>query len=104
MIYSPTTNLVTIDPDNGESALHVAVSVNHEDIVLRLLELGASVSTQDSEGLTPIMVACQYGHLQSLEKLGTRGIAKPSECMYMSAGTRWTLLGSRESVLISEVS
>lgn len=68
------------DPDTGESALHVAVSLNHEDVVLQLLELGASVKTQDKEGLTPVMVACQYGHVQSLEQLGTRGITADSEC------------------------
>ena len=63
------------DPDTGETALHVAVSLNHEDVVQQLLELGSSISVQDKAGLTAVMTACQYGHLQALEKLGTRGIS-----------------------------
>ena len=62
------------DPDSGESPLHVAVSSNHEDIVLHLLDLGASIKVQNKDGLTPVMTACHYGHLQSLEQLATRGI------------------------------
>ena len=69
------------DPDTGETALHVAVSVNNETIVSQLLDLGASVAPQDKEGLTPVMTACQYGHIQSLEKLGARGITNPGECV-----------------------
>lgn len=65
------------DPDTGEAALHVAVSLNLEHVVLQLMELGASLSTQDKEGLTPVMVSCQYGHLQALEQLGTRGLTVP---------------------------
>ncbi len=63
-----------LDPDTGESCLHVAVSLNHEDIVQQVLQLGAGVKVQDNKGLTPVMTACQYGHLQSLEQLSTKGM------------------------------
>lgn len=68
MLLSP------IDPDTGESPLHVAVSLNYEAIVTKLLTLGASVSIQDNNGLTPVMTACTYGHQQALESLATKGI------------------------------
>lgn len=75
--YSQFSHLA--DPDTGESALHVAVSLNHEGIVLQLLELGASIGTQDKEGLSAVMTACRYGHLQSLEQLATRGLTETRE-------------------------
>ena len=66
-----------VEPDTGETALHVAVSVNNESIVSQLMDLGASVAPQDKDGLTPVMTACQYGHIQSLEMLAARGITTP---------------------------
>ena len=67
------------DPDTGEAALHVAVSLNHEAIVHQLLMLGASLTVQDKDGLTPVMTACQYGHIQSLEQLATKGVHPTSK-------------------------
>ena len=75
--------LRSVDPDTGEAALHVAVSLNHENVVQQLLELGSSLSVQDNGGLTPVMTACQYGHLQALEKLGTRGISSTGEWVWL---------------------
>ena len=79
------------DPDTGETALHVAVSHNSDSIVLQLIELGASLDPQDKEGLTPVMTACQYGHLQALEKLGDKGITAKSEARGRSGegGRAW---------------
>ena len=48
--------------------------MNNEAVVLQLLELGASQSSQDKEGKTPAMKACEYGHLQALETLATHGM------------------------------
>ena len=62
------------DPATGESPLHVAVSLNYETIVTKLLTLGASPSVQDNKGLTPVMTACSYGHQQALECLAMKGI------------------------------
>lgn len=58
--------------------------MNNESIVSLLLDLGSSVTPQDKDGLNPIMTSCQYGHIQSLEKLGARGITTPGGC-----GQRW---------------
>ena len=77
---------IVTDPDTGETALHVAVSLNYDALVQQLLELGASVTPQDKEGLTPVMTACQYGHLQSLEKLGAKGITAPGGCCLDTQG------------------
>ena len=82
---------VASDPDTGETALHVAVSHNSESIVLQLMELGASLDPQDKEGLTPVMTACQYGHLQALEKLGAKGITAKSEDRASGEGRTWCM-------------
>ena len=68
-----------VDPGTGEAPLHVAVTQNNEAIVTQLLDLGASLTTQDLEGRTPVMKACEYGHLQSLEVMGTRGVDMAGE-------------------------
>ena len=57
----------------------MAVSLNHDDIVLQLLELGASLTIQNNKGMTPVMTACSYGHLQSLEQLASKGINTSGE-------------------------
>ena len=62
------------DPLTGESPLHVAVTLNNETVISQLLELGASLAVQDLKGKTPVMTACEYGHLQALEYLAERGI------------------------------
>ena len=68
-----------VDPGTGEAPLHVAVTQNNEAIVTQLLDLGASLTTQDLDGRTPVMKACEYGHLQSLEVMGMRGIDMAGE-------------------------
>ena len=75
------------DPDTGETALHVAVSLNHETIVHQLLMLGAGLTMRDKEGLTPVMTACHYGHIQSLEQIATKGIHPSSELCFFSYTT-----------------
>lgn len=62
------------DIDTGDTALHVAAQLNLDRMAAQLFELGASPSVQDNEGCTPVMVACSYGHLQTLEVLASRGI------------------------------
>lgn len=57
----------------------MAVAQNDEAVVTQLLDLGASLGTQDLEGRTPLMTACQYGHLQALEALATRGVNMAGE-------------------------
>ena len=62
------------DPDNGETALHVAVTHNQESLVNLLLELGASPLVGDKSGQNSVMRACEYGHLQSLQAMAVRGV------------------------------
>ena len=68
-----------VDPGTGEAPLHVAVTQNNETLVTQLLDLGASQTTQDLDGRTPVMKACEYGHLQALESLATRGMNMTGE-------------------------
>jgi ankyrin repeat protein len=69
-------NLVNYqDPGNGCTALHVAVTVNLENIVSQLLEHGANGNIQDNEGCTALMRACEHGHCQSLEALSMKALS-----------------------------
>ena len=52
----------------------MAVTLNSEAVVTQLLDLGANLAVQDLDGKTPVMTACEYGHLQALECLAVRGI------------------------------
>jgi len=63
-----------IDPDNGETALHIAVTHNQESTVDLLLELGANPLVGDNTGQNSVMRACEYGHLQSLQTIAIRGV------------------------------
>ena len=57
----------------------MAVTQNDELLVTQLMDLGASLATQDLQGKTPLMTACEYGHLQALEALATRGVNMTGE-------------------------
>ena len=74
------------DPDTGEGALHVAAAKNDETLVMQLLDLGASLATQDIQGKTPLMTACEYGHLQALEALAARGVNLAGNDQYILHG------------------
>jgi len=67
-------NSLCIDPDNGETALHIAVTHNQESIVNLLLELGANPLVGDNTGQNSVMRACEYGHFQSLQTIAIRGV------------------------------
>jgi ankyrin repeat protein len=56
-------------PDGGETALGLAASVNHDDMVQFLLDIGAHPDVADGRRRTPVMRAAEFGHVQSLEKL-----------------------------------
>ncbi len=74
MNYETTGDPSCVDPDTGDGALHVACALNYDDIVTKLLSLGASLTEQNNQGLTPVMTACSHGHYQSLEALASKGI------------------------------
>ena len=57
------------EPENGETALHLAACANNEKIIKHLLSLGASPNVSDSLGRTPAMRAADYGHVIALELL-----------------------------------
>ena len=69
-----------IDPDSGDTALHVAVLANDEKIVSCLLELGASSSIGNTKGHTPVMDAASHGHLEVLQSLALKGINAGGTC------------------------
>ncbi|KAL8178552.1 UNVERIFIED_CONTAM: KN motif and ankyrin repeat domain-containing protein 4 [Gekko kuhli] len=53
----------------GQTALILGVSHDREDMVKALLSCGADVNLQDDSGLSPLMVACQYGNIEIVKLL-----------------------------------
>ncbi|XP_004865461.1 KN motif and ankyrin repeat domain-containing protein 3 isoform X2 [Heterocephalus glaber] len=53
----------------GQTALMLAISHGREDMVMALLECGADVNAQDSEGATALMCASEYGRLDTVRLL-----------------------------------
>ena len=92
------------DDASGESALHVAVSMNHEVVVSQLLELGASLEVQDFAGKTVVMTACEYGHLQTLECLATRGINAAGTCTHTASLVELTSVSQTLAFIFQQLS
>jgi ankyrin repeat protein len=51
------------------TALHYAAYGGHEEVVAFLLEKGAQASTRDDKNVTPLMWACDNGHLDVVRML-----------------------------------
>ena len=73
LLYGVPGLLNLQDPVSGESALHVAVKYNYDQLTGILLEQGADINLEAKGGVRPIMVAADYGHIQSLDTLLERG-------------------------------
>eukprot|EP00795_Rhopilema_esculentum_P010503 gene10503-19218_t len=70
LVLNGIPNLVNFsEPENGETALHLAACANNEKIISHLLGLGASANVADDLGRTPAMRAADYGHIQALKLL-----------------------------------
>ena len=57
------------EPENGETALHLAACKNNEKMISFLLDLGASPNMVDLKGRSPAMRAAEFGHTQTLRLL-----------------------------------
>ncbi|XP_026574243.1 KN motif and ankyrin repeat domain-containing protein 4-like [Pseudonaja textilis] len=53
----------------GQTALILGVSHDREDMVKALLSCNADINLQDEDGLSPLMVASQYGNLEMVKLL-----------------------------------
>ena len=74
MLLYGVPNLLNLqDPASGESALHVAVRYNYDQLTGILLEQGANINLEAEGSVRPLMVAADYGHIQSLDTLLERG-------------------------------
>ncbi|KAI6652704.1 Ankyrin repeat and EF-hand domain-containing protein 1-like [Oopsacas minuta] len=73
LLYGVPGLLNLQDPLTGEAALHVAVRYNYDQLTGILLEQGADINLEAKEGVRPIMVAADYGHIQSLDTLLEKG-------------------------------
>jgi serine/threonine-protein phosphatase 6 regulatory ankyrin repeat subunit B len=63
--YNADPNAVDIeDIGFGHSALHMAAACNHPDIVDKLLSAGAQIDHQTNDGVTALMLASVYCHLE----------------------------------------
>ena len=58
-----------LEPENGETGLHLAACKNNEKMISFLLDLGASPNMVDLKGRSPAMRAAEFGHVQALTLL-----------------------------------
>lgn len=61
--------LANLEPENGETGLHLAACKNNEKMISFLLDLGASPNMVDLKGRSPAMRAAEFGHVQALTLL-----------------------------------
>lgn len=83
IVYYHWTDLMIILLDLGHSttgtdmprptALHIASSRGHTDMIERLLNSGVDPNTRDGSGWTPLMLAAQRSHLGAMELLLQHG-------------------------------
>lgn len=59
--------------ESGRSYLHMAVGINRIRTVQALIQAGACVNAQDSEGITPLEIAAYSGHLNATQVLVEAG-------------------------------
>ena len=64
---------IIIEPECGETALHLAACKNNEKMISLLLDLGASPNMVDLKGRSPAMRAAEFGHVQALILLTEAG-------------------------------
>ncbi|RDD43354.1 Ankyrin repeat and EF-hand domain-containing protein 1 [Trichoplax sp. H2] len=57
------------EPENGNTALHLAACANDEKMVQFLIDLDANPDMTDMKGRTPAMKAAELGHIQVFEML-----------------------------------
>ncbi|MEK7607143.1 MAG: ankyrin repeat domain-containing protein [Patescibacteria group bacterium] len=74
-------SLVSAPLDNkNKTALHYAVTLDTLEVAESLIAKGADVNARDSDGITPLIVACSNGKLKAADLL----ISKGSEVNYQT--------------------
>ena len=58
---------------NGQSMLHLSVSLGHYRLTAGLLARGANPDLRDNNGMTPMHMACLRGHARIIRKLRSAG-------------------------------
>ena len=64
--------LKATEEEDGAKPLHWAVRHNREDMVMRLMKLGADVEASDKDGETPLLHACRDGRAKMVRLLVER--------------------------------
>eukprot|EP00919_Chromeraceae_sp_WS-2016_P032791 GHVR01077369.1.p1 GENE.GHVR01077369.1~~GHVR01077369.1.p1 ORF type:complete len:198 (+),score=42.47 GHVR01077369.1:5889-6482(+) len=79
-LLSRAIELVRVDATNkfGWTALHLASSRNHVDVVKLLCQAGSSVETKDTDGHTALHAAVTGGHIEVVQVLLSAN-ANPTE-------------------------
>ncbi|PAA67649.1 hypothetical protein BOX15_Mlig025919g1 [Macrostomum lignano] len=69
-----STQHVNLPDDNtGATALMLAADAGHHELIHKLIDLGASLHTQDTHGRTALSRACQAGHVRAAKTLIDNG-------------------------------
>lgn len=62
-----------LEPENGDTAMHIAACKNNDNMISFLLDMGANPNVVNQQGQTPVMNAAEYGHVQCLQVLADAG-------------------------------
>ena len=65
--------VINLQHGEGKSALHLACSFGHKEIVKYLFSKGADVDLQNNTGVTALHLACGFGHKEIVKYLLSKG-------------------------------
>ena len=85
LLLAHGSNVNEMDTETKSTVLHIAAARGHEAVVEALLSWGAIVDPQSQRGKTPLLLACQEGHLACVLALLKAG-ASASLSIHTAAG------------------
>ena len=69
MIEKGAKSEKSFDNGDGRTAMHFAAKAGHSATIRALAGLGAAMNVADANGMTPLRLACQEGHLSAVNML-----------------------------------
>ena len=67
--YDKHKNLINLQDENGNTALHLAATNNNFNVVKQLINHGADVFLKNNDGKTPLHIACDYAHTNQISEI-----------------------------------